>query len=248
MPRFLIFILPLLWSFVWLSPASAQYVLALKNGRQIIVQSYREEGGMVKFSGLGGEIAISKDQVQSIRRTGDNDPGSATTFSLSQDQVPVAVRPSAGEAAPITKETKVEPAPEAAKSPAELRALEEKAYQQKIKELTGELQKLRDQYGVRTRGNTGPEPQFFTSEEAFAGHQADLLSRLRDAQFRAQGLPSGSESQSPPFSLDAPPAYTERQKELSDLRSRIRQVESDRQKLIDEMKAKDFDTGGLFLD
>jgi hypothetical protein len=48
--------------------------------------------------------------------------------------------------------------------------------------------------------------------------------------------------------LDPPPAYSEKQKELSDLRSRIAALESDRDRLIEEMKVKNFDTGSLFLD
>lgn len=231
----------------WLSPAEAQYVLVLKNGRQITVQSYREEGSMVKFFSLGGEIAISKDQVQSIRRASEADRSSAT--SLGVDQLRPATTPQPSEATAKPAEVKPAPPPaEPAETPAAKRAAEEKAYQQKVRELTTQLQQLREQYALATRGNIGPEPQFFTTEEAFRGHQEDLLSRLRDAQSRAQGLPLGSASQSPPFSLDPPPAYSEKQKQLSDLRNRMNQVESERQKLIDEMKAKNFDTGSLFLD
>ena len=49
--------------------AHADYVLVLKNGRQITVQSYREEGSMIKFTGLGGEIGISKEQIETVRKT-----------------------------------------------------------------------------------------------------------------------------------------------------------------------------------
>jgi hypothetical protein len=231
----------------WLSPAEAQYVLVLKNGREIVVQSYREEGSMVKFFGLGGEIAISKDQVQAIRRADEADRSRATSLAVEQ------LSPTTAPRLPETAERPVDakppaPPPEPEETPATKRAAEEKAYIQKVEELTTQLKQLREQYAARTRGNTGSEPQFFTTEEAFKGHQDDLLSRLRDAQFRAQGLPRGSASQSPPLALDAPPAYTQRQKELSDLRNRINQVETDRQKLIDEMKVKNFDTGSLFLD
>ncbi len=59
------------------SPAEAQYVIVLKNGREITVQNYREEGGMVKFFGLGGEISISKDQIQTIRRADEVNRGSS---------------------------------------------------------------------------------------------------------------------------------------------------------------------------
>jgi transcription-repair coupling factor (superfamily II helicase) len=229
------------------SPAEAQYVMVLKNGRQLTVQSYRQEGGMVKFFGLGGEISLSKDQIQAIRRADEVDQRSSTNLTV--DQLRSAPTPQSSETTTKPAATKLPaPPPTPTETPAAKKAAEEKIYQQKVKELTATLQQLREQYAARTRGNTGPEPQFFTTEEAFKGHQEDLLSRLRDAQYRAQGLPRGSAAQTPPFALDAPPAYTEKQKELSDLRSRISQVESERQKLIEEMKAKNFDIGSLFLD
>ena len=53
---------------------SAEYVLVLKNGRQITVQSYREEGSMIKFQGFGGEIGIAKDQLQAIQKSGAECP------------------------------------------------------------------------------------------------------------------------------------------------------------------------------
>jgi hypothetical protein len=128
------------------------------------------------------------------------------------------------------------------------RTEEEKAYQKKLKELTEQLQTARDQYSQDTRGGKGPEPFFFTTEDAYKGQQDDLISRLRDAQNRAQGLETGSAAKSPPFALDPPPAYTERQRELSDMRSRMYQLESERQKVIDEMKAKNFDAGSSHLE
>src|SRR5512144_2036771 len=118
----------------------------------------------------------------------------------------------------------------------------------KLNDLTAQLKELRDRYSLITRGNQGPDPSFFTTEKAFKGQQDDLLSRLRDAQNKVQGLPTGSAASSPQFSLDAPPAYTERQRELSDLRARISQVENERQRVIDEMRAKGFEVGSLFLE
>ena len=240
-------VLTFLCAMSWFGAANAQYVLVLKNGRQITVQSYREEGPMIKFSGLGGEIAISKDQVQTIRRAGEVDRSGSP--SLTVDQIPPTFSPERPPAP--TKTGDVKPpstTPPLQEERAKQRAEEEKAYQEKVEELTRQLKELRDRYALVTRGTSGPEPSFFTSEEAFRGHQEDLLSRLRDAQNRAQGLPLGSGATSPPFALDPPPAYSERQKQLSDLRARISQVENDRQRLIDEMKAKKFDTGSLFLD
>ena len=227
--------------------AEAQYVLVLKNGRQITVQSYREEGSMIKFSGLGGEIAIGKDQIQSVRRTTEADRSAVP--SLAVDRATPSTPPQVPST--VVKPEGVKPAEPttATEDPiAKNRAEEEKLYQDKVKELTEQLKELRERYSLITRGNKGPEPSFFTTEEAFRGHQEDLLSRLRDAQYKAQGLPSGGNATSPPFSLDAPPAYSEKQKQLSDLRARIAELEKNRERLIAEMKAKNFETGSLFLD
>src|SRR5258708_19999713 len=60
------FIVMLVGVISWAGVAQAQYLLVLKNGRQIHVQSYRDDGSMIKFSGLVGKIAITKDQVQTI--------------------------------------------------------------------------------------------------------------------------------------------------------------------------------------
>ena len=130
----------------------------------------------------------------------------------------------------------------------EERAKEEKEYEKRLKELTQQINELRDRYSLLTRGNTGSEPVLFTTEEAFRGHQEDLLSRLRDAQNRAQGLETGSASKSPPFSLNPPPAYSERQKELSDLREKMNRLETERLQLIGEMRQKNFAAGSVFIE
>jgi hypothetical protein len=128
------------------------------------------------------------------------------------------------------------------------KAKEEQAYQEQVKQVTDQLKELRDRYATETRGNTGSDPVFFTTEEAFKGHQEDLLSRLRDAQYKAQGLPAGQRTQSPPLSANPPPAYTERQKSLSELRGQLSHLERERERLIQEMKQKHFDSGSMFLE
>jgi hypothetical protein len=233
--------------FSYFGHAFADYMLILKNGRRIAVQSYREEGGIIKFPGLGGEIGIGKDQIQAIRKAGETEPSG---FNVARPE-PTTAAP----ANELTERQKKVPSPVSEeKIPGteetlkEQRAKEEKQYQKRIREITEQLKELRERYAIETRGNTGPDPAFFTTEEAFRGHQEDLLSRLRDAQYRAQGLDTGGSAASPPFSMDAPPAYTAKQKRLSDLRNQIDQLESRRQLLIDEMRQKGFDTGSLFLE
>jgi hypothetical protein len=240
------FIVMLVGVISWAGVAQAQYLLVLKNGRQIYVQSYRDDGSMIKFSGLGGEIAISRDQVQTIRRAEEGDRLGSPSLSVNQAPTTVAPEPPPRP----TKAPEVKP-PSVSAGDGQLakkRAEEQKAYEDKVKGLTAEIKELRDRYSWITRGTKGPEASLFTTDEAYKGQQADLMSRLRDAQYKAQGLPTGSASQTPPFSIDPPPPYTEREKELSDMRARITQAENERQRLIEEMKAKNFEIGSLFLD
>ena len=227
------FIVMLVGVISWAGVAQAQYLLVLKNGRQIHVQSYRDDGSMIKFSGLGGEIAISKDQVQTIRRAEEGDRLGSPSLSVNQAPTTVAPEPPPRP----TKAPEVKP-PSVSAGDGQLakkRAEEQKAYEDKVKGLTAEIKELRDRYSWITRGTKGPEPSFFTTEEAFKGQQADLMSRLRDAQYKAQGLPRGlaarrfkCQPSTPPFSIDPPPPYTEREKELSDMRARITQAENER--------------------
>lgn len=228
------------------SIARAEYVLELKNGREITVPSYRDEGSMIKFPGFGGEISLQKDQIRTIRRASERSGAAQPGLVLDPAAPASDARPTATPAAPPSAAKPASPEPAAQVE--QQRSEQEKKYQEQVKEITQELKGLRERYALLTRGNRGPEPSFFTTEEAFRGHQEDLLSRLRDAQLKSQGLPRGSDASSPQFSLDAPPAYSDKQKELSDLRSRIAELEKRREHLIDEMKAKNFDTAGLFLD
>jgi hypothetical protein len=201
---------------------------------------------MIKFSGASGEIAISRDQVQMIRRADASESAAAPRVSLDRPPPEIAAEsPPAPSAQPEIKSPAVVSRDQ---QQAKKRAEEAKAYESRLKELTAQLKELRERYSLMTRGNQGPEPSFFTTEEAFKGQQDDLLSRLRDAQNKAQGLPTGSAASSPQFSLDAPPAYTGRQRELSDLRARIGKVEDERQRIIDEMRGKGFEVGSLFLE
>lgn len=227
-------------------PAFADYTILLKNGRQIIVQTFREEAGMVKFSGFGGEISILKDQIQAIRPSGEAKPPNPLSRSApataTERQAPASEE---RQTAPRTVEEEIR---NSGKEVAEQNAKQEETYQQHIKKINSQLKELRGRYATETRGNTGSDPILFTTEEAFKGHQEDLLSRLRDAQYKAQSLPSGREAQSPPLSTNPPPPYTEKQRLLSDLRHQLNELESERERLIAEMKEKKFDTSSLSLE
>ena len=256
----------------------ADYTLVLKNGRRITVQSYREDGGLIKFPGLGGEIGISRDQIQSILKAGEPESrgmsllgterattGGATT---SQEEKLEAKAP-AGQAKGEGKEEAPSQAKEKVLSPAEEKAKEEKEYQDKVRQLTEQIKAARDRYAVSTRGSSGAEPTLLNSEEAIKARTDDLMSRLRDTQYNPSGpsdaggirLSTPSTFSGGPATatehrpgtiaprVDAPlPTYTGKERDLSDMRNQINQLQKERERLIEQMKQKNFETGSLFLD
>jgi hypothetical protein len=234
--------------------ASADYLLILKNGRQITVQSYREEGSMIKFQGFGGEIGISKDQLQTIRNLGSE---AAAGLDVTAPQQPSGLPEKAPETAqppPLVSDKSL--------SPEEERAREEKEYQQKLIDVNERLKNAQDRYSQAIRGTTSSEPSLLTTEEQLKARTDDIISRSLDAQYNPTE-PAGTKLVTPsPFSSLPPtvtevsppsipkvtgplPPYTERQKELSDLRSQTLQLEKDRERLIEEMKQKNFDSAKL---
>jgi hypothetical protein len=232
---------------VWLDPAHAQHVIILKNGGQIGVQSYREEGSMIKFRGLGGEIGISKDQVQAIRRTDGEVAGS---LDLNAPALP--------KAAP---ETVSKPKPPEERTPRveeQREAEEEREYQQKLSDVTERLKEAQERYTQAVRDTPSPAPSQVFSEGKIKARQDDLVSRFKDARANPSepapvkllepspfsSLPPTTIEVQPPSRTaspyDAPPAYTARQQELLELRNQVIQAEKERERLIDEIKEKNF--------
>jgi hypothetical protein len=229
----------------WPFPALAEFALHLKNGGRIVVQSYREEGRMIKFHGLGGEVGISKDQIARIEKIGQS-PASPQQTQL---QAP-APSPQATER-PIT--------------PEEERAKEEKEYHQKLVELTGQLKEVRDRYSQLLRGTTSAEPSQLVTEEQIKASQADVISRFRDATSNpsepapVRVLTPSPFSSLPPTIIEEQPAarapttyenlpYNETQKEFSELRRQANELEKERERLINEMRQKNMSVGSLFLE
>ena len=91
--------------------AQAQHVIVLKNGRQITVQSYREEGSTIKFNGLGGEIGLPKDQIQAILKPGQsNRPGvSISDLEASSRQPATVPQKTPAPSAPASRTSTAEP-------------------------------------------------------------------------------------------------------------------------------------------
>ena len=229
----------------WTGPVWADYTLVLKNGRRITVQSYREEGRMIKFRGLGGDIGISKDQIQSIQKADPGEPALEQTQLQEPGAAPQA--------------------PERPLTPEEEKAKEEKEYQQKLIELTGQLKEVRDRYSELLRGTTSPEPSQLVTEEQIKASRADVISRFRDATSNPSEpapvrllTPSPFSSLPPTITEERPPArapttyenlpFTETQQELSELRNQAIELDKEREKLINEMRQKNFSIGSLFLE
>jgi hypothetical protein len=230
--------------YCWTVPALADYTLILKNGGRITVQTYREEGRMIKFHDLGGEISISKDQIQSIEKAAQMPP----------PQQPELQGPAA--------------APQAAErplTPEEERAKEEKEYQQKLMEVTGQLKEVQDRYSQLLRGTISPEPSQLVTEEQIKASRADVISRFRDATSNPSEpapvrllTPSPFSSLPPTITEERPPAraptayenlpYTETQKEFSELRNQAIELDKERERLISEMRQKNLSIGSLFLE
>src|SRR5262245_20817363 len=230
--------------YCWTVPALADYTLVLKYGRRITVPSYREEGRMIKFHALGGEIGISKDQIQSIEKTIQVPSPQQTQLEEPAADPQVAER---------------------ALTPEEERAREEKEYQQKLMEVTGQLKEVQDRYSQLLRGTTSPEASQLVTEEQIKASRDDVISRFRDATSNPSEpapvrllTPSPFSSLPPTITEERPPArapttyenlpYTETQKEFSDLRNQAIELDKERERLINEMRQKNMSIGSLFLE
>jgi len=205
----------------WSLPGSADYTLVLKNGRTITVQSYREEGKMIKFYGLGGEIGLSKDQIQTIRKTGEGErqdlslPAPAVASSRSID----VSQPSSDTPRVESREST---GPE--QTPREDAANEELEQQKRLKEITEQLENAKQRYLNATQGGSTAAN---LSKEGINAWVAELGSRIND-------------SQKAPLS-----EYTPKMRELSQLRSQIDKLQNERDALLQEMKAKSSATNSL---
>lgn len=198
----------------WSLPVSADYTLVLKNGRAITVQSYREEGKMIKFYGLGGEIGLSKDQIKSIRKTGEGErqdlslPAPAVASSRSID----VSQPSSNTPRVESREST---GPE--QTPREDAANEALEQQKRLKEITEQLEIAKQRYLNATQGGG-------TSANATpAGYRAltaDLMSRLKEKR-------GASDSE-----------YEPQEREIRDLRNVIDKLQKERDALVQEIKAK----------
>ncbi|MBI4525259.1 MAG: hypothetical protein HY695_15760 [Deltaproteobacteria bacterium] len=244
----------------------AQYALILKNGRRITVQSYRDEGGIIKFQSFGGEVGISRDQIQSIVRDRQSSPPDVSALQPEERRAQPERESRTQEKKGAPAELKKSPGPE---SPADAKEREEKEYQTKLRDITAQIKTLRDQYFLATKGSTSPVPSLIEGDEAVQARSDDLISRLKDVQHNPagpsdaggillqtpspfSGLPADVTELRPPGgvpTVDAPPpGYAEKERVLSELRNQIGQLHKEREALIEEMRRKGLETGSLFID
>jgi hypothetical protein len=219
----------------WITSAQAQHVIVLKNGRQITVQSYREEGSMIKVVGLGGEFGIPKDQIQAILKPGQADrarPGLSISEmeASSRQSAPAPQKPTPSSTPDITQPP----------SPAETKPLADpediKEYQKRLAEVTQNLEAAKEKYFTATQGG-GTAANL--SKEGIRAWTMDFASRIHDSQ----KVPGGGGPSSTPPTHPYAPNYTAKEKELSDLRTQIDGLQKERAALIEEMKSKNIPTG-----
>lgn len=219
----------------WTTPAESQHVIVLKNGRQITVQSYREDGSMIRFVGLGGEIGIPKDQVQAILKPGQTGRGGLNIPELeasSRQAAPEPQKPSPPVPRDITQSpsaSETQPLPDAD---------EVKEYQKRLAEVTQKLEAAKEKYFSATQGG-GTSSN--VSKEGIRAWTMDFASRIHDSQKVAGGGGPSSSPPTPPYA----PIYTAKEKELSDLRIQIDELQKERNTLVEEMKSKNIPTGSF---
>jgi len=222
--------------FGWGGLLHADYTVLLKNGRSITVKGYREDGELIKVQGLGGEFGIAKDLVESITENGPREARGMVVPDSNRIQSTDTSR-QASKITPPKDSGKVSEG-EVQKRRAEVppvKGVEEAEYLRIIKEKTDQLKRLRDRYSVATRGSSGPHPGVLEGQEAIRGRTADLQSRLKDAQ--------RSRAAVAPRVNVPPPAYSAKEKELSELRKQIIQKQNERDALIQKIQQKNFGSG-----
>lgn len=215
----------------WAGLADAQYVVVLKNGRQLTVQSYREEGSTVKIQGLGGELGIPKEQIQSITKSGQTDgPGlNISNLESAGRSAPAAAKPTAR--APASGPSVGSGSTDADSG---ANAKEEREYRRRLAEVTQQLESARKRYFEATQGgSTGSN----VNKDGLRAWTMDFASRIHDSQ----KVPGGGGPPGTPPAQPYAPQYTRTEKELSDLRIEIDRLEKERNDLIQEMKSKNIE-------
>jgi hypothetical protein len=253
----------------------AQYTLVLKNGRRITAQTYREEGHLIKIYGIGGEIGIPRAEVQSILRAGEGegrgldlraiDPIAATSPSESQESGSdsTGTKPSKGTQDPKAKEEE-EYRKRVEQITQELRAARDRyltatrgtsSPDPTLLETEDTMRARNDDLNSRLRDrqhNPAPPadagPVKLSVPSPFTGQPPSTAEILPGEGYNTSGIPIHTAPIAPPAVRPPPPTYSDRERELSDLRNVLNQLVKERERLIEEMKQKNLDTANLFTD
>lgn len=169
----------------WSGPLFADYTIVFKNGGRIMVERYWEENGMVKFNGLGGEVGITRQQIQSILQVGEG-ANTGLVIAAVQESQPAAETKKRVLGSGVDK-LKVTTAIGTLKPSPKIRRFKEKDkeqedYQSLDKPITEEIKSNTDRQWTITRGTSNPAPTVLKTPEAIKGRIDDLNSRLKDAQ------------------------------------------------------------------
>jgi hypothetical protein len=250
----------------------AQYTLVLKNGRRITVQAYREEGQLIKIYGIGGEIGIPRADVQSILRAGEEGrgfdlrgtegvegegarpeaqearPEGVGTATTPADAIPDQrakeeeeyrrrIEEVTAELNSVKDQYLAETRASSSRDPMLLET--DEAIRARNEDLSSRLKDL--QHNPAPPADAGPVKLSVPS--AFTGQPPGKAEIRPGEGLNTAGIPIYTPPVTSPAVQPPPPAYSDREKELSDLRSRLNQLVKERERLIEEMKQKNFDTG-----
>jgi hypothetical protein len=195
-------------------PVSADYVLVLKNGRQITVQSYRDEGKTIKFNSLGGVITLNKDQIQTIRKSG-GDEGQET--GLPTPTNPPSRSDDARQPASDSPQIKATEATDSIRADQTVEDAAVQELEKKLKEITDQLETAQRQYVDATQGGSGSAS---ATPAGYRALTADLMSRLKEKRGAANS------------------EYEPQEREIRDLRIAIDKLQTERDALVEELKSK----------
>jgi len=156
----------------------ADYTIVLENGRRITVNNYWEESGMVKFHGLGGEIGIARQQIQSIVQATETEPQGIVIAMIKNS--PMVITPTVNLLASGEDVAETPPSPNVRQFEVEDQLARE--YQGTYRDLTQQIESRRELRWLITRGTTSPDPILLNSLRVINARVDDLLSRVKDAQ------------------------------------------------------------------
>jgi hypothetical protein len=252
---------------------SAQYTLVLKNGRRITVQTYREEGQTVKIYGIGGEIGIPRSEVQSILKAGEEgrgfdlrgtggteDEGGGRTEGQEARPEGSGAATTPADAIPDQRAKEEEDYRSRIEEvTAELNSVQARYLAETRASSSRDPMLLETDEAIRARNddlssrlkdlqhNPGPPsdagPVRLSVPSAFTGQPPGRAEIRPGEGLNTAGIPIYTPPVTSPAVQPPPPSYSDREKELSDLRSRLNQLVKERERLIEEMKQKSFDTG-----